>query len=210
MSEQIRIVIVDDHEVVRVGLRRMLARSEDFEVVGLAADGKEAMAVIDSCRPDVLLLDLNLPGIHGLDLIPKIVERAWAPRILILTVHEEEEMVIKAVRAGAQGYVLKQCSRAELEGAIRTVASGGQHFDPVVVRALLREKGEADGDDLLTKRELEILELVSEGLTNRAIAEQLYLSVDTIKGHLNETYRKLGVDDRAHAVGVGLRKGLLK
>lgn len=209
MSKRIRIVIVDDHEVVCEGLRRMLGKSEDFEVVGLAADGKEAMAVIDSRRPDVLLLDLNLPGIHGLDLIPQIVDRVWAPRILILTVHDEEDMVIKAVRGGAQGYVLKQCSRSELEGAIRTVAAGGQHFDPVVVRALLHQ-GDAGGqDELLSERELEILELVSRGLTNRMIAEQVYLSIDTIKGHLNDAYRKLGVDNRAHAAAMALRKGLL-
>jgi two-component system, NarL family, response regulator len=210
MAEQIRIVIVDDHEVVREGLRRMLSRTADFEVVGLASDGSEAIAVIDSSRPDVLLLDLNLPGIHGLDLIPRIIERPSAPSILILTVHDEEEMVIKAVRGGAQGYVLKQCSRSELEGAIRTVANGRQHFDPVVVRALLNEGAEGGQEDVLTARELEILDLVSRGLTNRAIAEQLYLSIDTIKSHLNDTYRKLGVDDRAHAVAVALRKGLLQ
>jgi DNA-binding NarL/FixJ family response regulator len=210
MSKPIRIVIVDDHEMVRVGLRRMLIRSDDFQVVGTAANGKDAMVAIATFRPDLLLLDLNLPGVHGLDLIPRILEMERAPRILILTVHDEEDMVIKAVREGAQGYVLKQCSRHELESAIRTIAAGGQHFDPVVVRALLHEEGVSERDNLLTARELEILELVSRGLTNRAIAEQLYLSVDTIKGHLNETYRKLGVDDRAHAVAVALRKGLLQ
>jgi DNA-binding NarL/FixJ family response regulator len=210
MAERIRIVLVDDHEVVREGLRRMLSRAPDFEVVGLAGDGKEAMAVIESRHPDVVLLDLNLPGIHGLDLIPRIVELTSAPRILILTVHDEEEMVLKAVREGAQGYVLKQCSRTELERAIRSVAAGGQHFDPVVVRALLNEGTTKGKEEVLTGREIEILELVSRGLTNRAIAEQLYLSVDTVKGHLNDTYRKLGVDDRAHAVALALRQGLLQ
>jgi DNA-binding NarL/FixJ family response regulator len=130
--------------------------------------------------------------------------------VLVLTVHDDDDIVLGAVREGADGYVLKDATREELLGAVRKVASGGQYFDPVVVRALLRGESKAEAAEVLSEREHEVLRLLASGFTNREIAEQLFLSTDTIKTHLNNIYRKLGVSDRAHAVAVALRQGLLK
>ncbi len=205
-----RILVVDDHAVVREGLSSMLAREADFEIVGLAADGRAGLRMATAVHPDVVLLDMQLPDMHGLDVLARLAELSQPPRVIVLTVHDDEELVLNAVRGGAQGYVLKSASRDELVAAIRHVVSGGQRFDEVVVRALLAEQTREQEPPVLSPRELEVLRLVAAGCSNKEVAGHLYLSVATVKTHLDEAYRKLGVSDRAHAVAVALRAGLLE
>jgi DNA-binding NarL/FixJ family response regulator len=204
-------LIVDDHELVREGLRLMLSRCEGIEVVGALVSGEEALERMDGLEVDVLLLDLRLPGIHGLDVIAAMTRQGRTrPRVLALTAHDDQDMVLQAVRSGAQGYILKSATRNELIGAIRRVAAGDQYYDAVVVKAFLRGDQRQRDAHLLTQRELEILRMAADGLTNREISAKLYVSPGTVKTHLDNIYRKLEVSDRAHAVAVGLRRGLLE
>jgi DNA-binding NarL/FixJ family response regulator len=206
---RVKLMLVDDHEVVRLGLQRMLSTSPDIEVVGSASSGEEAVELIGALDPDVVLLDLRLPGMHGLEVLTKLRALGAEPKVLVLTVHDDTDIVVQAVRGGARGYVLKDASQSELLGAIRRVAAGETYFDSVVVEALLQSE-EREKEDLLRERELEVLRLLASGFTNKEIAEQLFLSPDTVKTHLSNAYRKLGVSDRAHAVAVALRKGLFE
>lgn len=208
-AERARIVIVDDHAVVREGLERILAKCADLEVVGTASSGEEALILAAALEPDLVLLDLSLPGMHGLEVLSALQDSDNPPRVVVLTIHDDDDIVLGAVRGGAQGYVLKNATRDELLAAVRKVAAGGQSFDEVVVRALLRGDQREVLCSLLTARELEILRLVATGKTNKEIAAQLFISSDTVKGHLETTYRKLGVSDRAHAVAVAIRNGLV-
>ena len=206
----ISVFLVDDHQVVREGLRRMLlARGGGITVVGEAGNADEALARIRSCRPDVVLLDLSLPGVQGLDLLPELMGLEPAPRVLVLTVHDDEELVLGAVRAGASGYVLKHTTREELQEAIRRVHAGGHYFSAEVLGVIV-ESERAPVAAGLSARELQILQLLAAGKSNRQIGDHLYLSPDTVKTHLRNLYRKLGVETRAHAVAVALRTGLLE
>jgi DNA-binding NarL/FixJ family response regulator len=208
--EKIRVILVDDHELVREGLRLMLSRSDGVDVVGLAASGEEALERVNEVDADVLLLDMRLPGIHGLDVIASLTKAGRTrPRILVLSAHDDQEVVLEAVRAGAHGYILKSATRNELIGAIRRVAAGERYYDAVVVKAFLRGDQRERDARLLTTREREILRLAADGFTNKAIGERIFLSTGTVKTHLDNIYRKLEVSDRAHAVAVALRRGLL-
>jgi DNA-binding NarL/FixJ family response regulator len=209
--KRISLLIAEDHGVVREGLEMMLGQCPELEIVGAAASGVEALRLVDELTPDVLLLDLELPGMHGLDVIGELRCRdGLHTRILVLTVHDDDDIVLRAVRGGANGYVLKHASRSELRDAIARVAAGGQYFDEVVVRAFLDDDRRGAGiEPSLSEREIEILSLVAEGFTNKQIAAEIYLSADTVKCHLESAYRKLGVSDRAHAVAVALRRGLV-
>ena len=211
MDGPIRVLIVDDHEVVRRGLEGILSACDDLQVVGLASSGEEAICLADSVECDVVLLDLQMRGMHGLEVIPKLVKDGEdRPRIIVLTIHDDDEIVLRAVKSGASGYVLKNASADELIRAIRHVAAGGRHFDEVVVKAFLSDEQRAKDRRLLTEHELEILRMVAAGATNRQVAHHLFISVDTVKSHLEAIYRTLGVSDRAHAVAVAMRKGLLE
>lgn len=207
----IRVLVVDDHAVIREGLASILAREPDIEVVGLAAGGREGLDLAGSARPDVVLLDMQMPDLHGLEVLERMSrEVVPTPRVIVLTVHDDDELVLNAVRGGAQGYVLKSASREDLVAAIRHVAGGGQRFDEVVVRALLAEQGRTEEEPLLTERELDVLRLVAAGYSNKEVGAHLYIGLTTVKTHLDDVYRKLGVSDRAHAVAVALRRGLLE
>ena len=206
----IRVLIVDDHELVREGLRLMLSRTEGIVVEGLAEGGEEALAVLQSVDPDVLLLDLSMPRTSGMDVIARLAMRGRSrPRILVLTATDDQDLVLEAVRAGAHGYILKSASRNELIGAIRRVAGGDQYYDSVVAKAFLRGDQRQRDSGLLTAREIEILRLAADGLTTRDIAARLFLSSSTVKSHLDNIYRKLDASDRAHAVAIALRRNLL-
>lgn len=210
-DERIRVLLVDDHPVVRVGLERILEQCQDIEVVGAAETGREAVDLVAVLRPDVVLLDLSLPDVHGLDIIQDLAgPEPDGCKVVVLTVHDDGDMAIKAVKAGARGYVLKSSSGEELLAAIRRVAHGGEHYDAVVVHALMREEGRRRGGGPLSDRELEVLRLVASGLTNKEVAASLYLSAETVKAHLETIFRKLGATDRTHAVAVALREGLLE
>jgi DNA-binding NarL/FixJ family response regulator len=208
--DTIKVFVVDDHELVREGLRVLLSRAEGLEIAGSASSGEEALARLDGVACDVLLLDMRLPGMHGLDVIAALANSGKAsPRILVLTAHDDQDMVLEAVRAGAHGYVLKSASRNELVGAIRRVARGDQYYDSVVVKAFLRGDQRQRDASLLTGREVEILRLAADGLTNREIGSRLFVSLGTVKSHLDNIYRKLEASDRAHAVAIALRRGML-
>lgn len=206
----IRVLVVDDHAVIREGLASILAREADIEVVGLAAGGREGLEQAARLHPDVVLLDMQMPDLHGLDVLARMATGAPSPRVIVLTAHDDDELVVNAVRGGAQGYVLKSASRDELVAAIRHVAAGGQRFDEVVVRALLAQQERTGETPVLTDRELDVLRLVAAGFSNKEVAAHLYIGLTTVKTHLDDVYRKLGVSDRAHAVAVALRGGLLE
>lgn len=209
-ERRIRIVLVDDHGVVREGLERILARCDDVEVVGKARDGTEALTLIAQLAPDMVLLDLSLPDMHGLEVLAHLRRNERPPHVLILTVHDDDDIVLGAVRGGADGYVLKTATREELLAAIHKVAAGGRAFDEIVVDALLRDDLAPAASGILSEREVDVLRLVAEGHTNREIGVQLFVSSDTVNGHLDNIYRKLGVSDRAHAVAVAMRSGVLE
>jgi DNA-binding NarL/FixJ family response regulator len=211
MSEAraVRLLLVDDHAVVREGLERILAKYSDIEVVGSAASGEVALKLVSTLNPDLVLLDLSLPGMHGLDVLAALQNVAKPPRVLVLTMHDDDDIVLKAVRGGAQGYILKNASRDEIIAAVRKVAAGGQSFHEVVVGALMRGNQRDALAHLLTARELDVLRGVANGQTNKEVAALLYISADTVKGHLDAIYRKLDVSDRAHAVAVAIRSGLV-
>jgi DNA-binding NarL/FixJ family response regulator len=209
VTSLVRVLVVDDHDVVRHGLVALLQKSPEVEVVGSCGSGPEALEEIARSRLDLVLLDLQMPGMSGLEVLARIREMDAPPHVIVLTAHGEDDLVLGAVRGGADGYVLKSAPPEELFTAIRSVAQGGQRFDQVVVQALLKEGEQQKDRALLTPRELEILRLVASGHSNKQIAQLLFVSVGTVKDHLEAVYRKLEVSDRTHAVAVALRKGLL-
>lgn len=211
MERPTRLLIVDDHAIVRRGLRAVLETCPDFRVIGEAESGEEALTLARELQPDIVLLDMNLPGVQGLEVIRGLLaDGGHRPAVVVLTVHADDDMVLKAVTAGASGYVMKHASADELVQAIRRVAGGGHHFDDIVMKTLLRQTRQERGPQLLTEHDVRVLELVAEGLTNKEIALDLFLSADTVKSHLEIIFRKLGVSHRTQAVAVAMRWGVLK
>lgn len=202
----IRLVIVDDHPVVRDGLRGMLSTG-DFEVVGEAASGDEAVAVVTAVSPDVVLMDLRMPGSDGVSAIERL--RDHPCRVLVLTTYDTDRDVLPAIKAGATGYLLKDTPRDELQRAIRAAHAGEAVLSPAVATRLLGQVREPALEPLST-RELDVLGLVARGSTNRAVAAALFISEATVKTHLLHVYAKLGVSDRAAAVAVAYERGLLR
>jgi DNA-binding NarL/FixJ family response regulator len=204
----IRLFIVDDHPVVRDGLRGIFASEADFEVVGEASDGNEALVRVPRQEVDVVLMDLRMPGMGGVEAIGKLHEVDPGLRIIVLTTFDTDSDVLPAIGAGAAGYLLKDTPRAELLRAVRAVAQGESVLSPSVTGRLMgsARKPAADG---LSRRELEVLDLIAEGATNREAASKLFVSEATIKTHLLHIYEKLGVRDRAAAVGEAYKRGFL-
>jgi NarL family two-component system response regulator YdfI len=220
MSAAIRVVVADDHPVVRDGLRMMLEEmTEGFEVVGEATDGEAAVRVVGERQPDVVLMDLRMPGMGGLAAIEHIRQRWPHMAVLILTTYDEDELMIRGLQAGAAGYLLKDCSSATLLKAIRTVAQGEILVQAEVLARLLAHAAahvDASAESLshhhesdLTERELEILEAVAQGKRGKEIAAHLHIADRTVRAHLTNVYSKLGVDSRASAVAAALERGLL-
>lgn len=213
MSPTIRLVIADDHTIVREGLAALLSDEPDMRVVGLAGTGREAVDLARHYRPDVALLDIAMPDMNGLEATRRIRAELPDTRVLILTMHEEEAFFFEALRAGAAGYVLKGVHSEELLSAIRAVHEGGVYLPPKLAGSLVRDYLERHPqppkDDPLTPREREILTLIAQGLTNREIAERLTLSLNTVKTHRLHIYQKLDLHDRAGLIEYALRRGLL-
>ena len=208
----IRLLIADDHPVVRDGLCNMFARDPEFEVLGEAADGSEAVRLAQALQPDVILMDLRMPRMDGLTAITELVRRGIAARILVLTTYDTDSHVLPAIDAGATGYLLKDAPRDELLRAVRAAAHGEAALSPAVATRLMsrfREPGRGQGPGPLSQRELEVLELVAGGNNNREAAARLFISEATIKTHLLNIYAKLGVNDRAAAVAEAFNRGLL-
>ncbi len=206
----IRLLIVDDHPVVRDGLRGMLAGDPGLLVVGEASDGAEALAVVGSLEPDVILMDLRMPGMGGAAAIRALAERGVPARVLVLTTYDTDSDVVPAIEAGATGYLLKDSPREELVRAIRAAARGEAVLAPSVATRLVSQfRSPAPSHDALSERELEVLTLISQGETNRGAAARLFISEATVKTHLLHIYAKLDVNDRAAAVAVAYERGLL-
>jgi len=204
----IRLLIVDDHPVVRDGLRGMFAGEEGFEVLGEAANGKEAVARAEAYQPDVVLMDLRMPEMDGVSAIRTMSERGLNARVLVLTTFDTDSDVLLAIEAGATGYLLKDAPRHELLRAVRAAARGESVLSPAVASRLL-DQVRQPVKETVSLRELEVLQLIAAGSTNREVAERLFISEATVKTHLLHIFAKLGVNDRAAAVGAAFERGLL-
>lgn len=205
----IRLVVVDDHPVVRQGLTAMLRWEPEIELVGEAADGQEAVRLILEQRPDVVLLDLRLPGLSGVDVMRQVRPQAPTVRFLILTTYDTESYIAPALAAGARGYLLKDAILEELMQGIRSVVQGRPALEPGVAARLLDRIADGDGAGDLSERELEVLRLLVDGASNKGIAQRLTLSENTVKAHVSHIFTKLGVQSRTEAVTVALQRGLV-
>jgi DNA-binding NarL/FixJ family response regulator len=206
--EKIRIMIVDDHPVVREGLAGMLSGQDDFAVAAEATDGTQAVSLDKQLRPDVILMDLRMPGMDGVRAIRAIKDERPSANILVLTTYDSDTEIVRAIEAGATGYLLKDTPREELYRAIRAAAGGESVLAPTVA-ARLMTRMRAPAEENLSGREIEVLQLVSRGASNKEIGKTLHISTATVKTHLIHIFNKLGVDDRTAAVTVALERGIL-
>ena len=205
----VRILISDDHPVVRAGLRGMLSGEPDFEVVGEAQNGKEAVTLTGELRPDVVLMDLRMPEMDGVTAIGGITEKHPEVQILVLTTYESDADIIRAVEVGATGFLLKDAPREELFAAIRAAAAGKSPLSPAVAARLMRRIRVPEAE-ALGVREIDVLELVARGTSNKEIARQLWISETTVKSHMLHIFDKLGVADRTAAVTAALKRGIIR
>ncbi len=214
MTETIKILVVDDHPVVRDGLVAILSTQPDFEIIGEAGNGSEAVAQAQSLSPDVLLLDLEMPELDGVGVLEKLKELQTTVRAIVFTAFDTDERILGAVQAGAQGYLLKGAPRQELFNAIRVVHGGGSLLQPVVASKLLKQMSSPTQDngpvESLTPRELEVLNLLGQGLQNKEIANTLVISERTVKFHVSSIMGKLGAGNRTEAVSIAAQQGLIK
>ena len=204
----IRLLIADDHAVVRTGLRHLVATFDDVELVGAAANGEEAIALCAEHGPDVVLMDLEMPVLDGTEATRRIVEAQPQVAVVVLTSFSDREQILRALDAGAVGYLLKDAEPAELERAVRAAARGEAPLDPRAGRALLQDRSGASPLDGLSEREREVLAMVARGLPNKLIARELTISEKTVKTHLTSVYRTIGVTDRTQAALWAERNGL--
>jgi len=212
----IRILLADDHAVLREGMRNLLEREKDLEVVGEASDGEEAVRLVSELKPVVVLMDIVMPKLSGIEATKQIKQVSPATIVLILTAYSDIRYILGLLEAGASGYLLKSARGNEIIGAIRAVCSGESVLDPVVTRKLLERvvglaqgSGEGSTSGQLTPRETEILRLAARGMSNKDIANALFLSVRTVKAHLTNIFNKMGVGCRTDAIVKGLREGYI-
>lgn len=212
----LRILVAEDHAIVREGIRRLLSAEPDLEVVGEAGDGETAVELTQSLRPDIVCLDISMPRLSGVDATRRIKSLMPEVGVVILTMHEDEAYFYEMMKAGASGYVLKRASARDLVDAVRAVAGGHTFLHPVVAQRLVSEydrQANRDDDrkrfDGLTERERQVVRLIANGKTNREIAEILHISVKTVETHRTHIMEKLDLHDRAHLVRYAVRKGLI-
>ncbi len=212
----IRILLADDHSILRAGLRALLNAEPDFDVVGEVADGNQVLQLASALHPDLVLMDVSMPGLGGIEATKRLKEILPETRVLILTVHEDETLLRSAIQAGASGYVIKRAAETELIAAIQAISRGDMYIHPAMTRSLLKEltpeqppKNNPDPQPTLTKREIDVLRLIARGYTNSQIASRLSLSVRTVEGHRANLMDKLNLHSRVELVEYAERQGLL-
>jgi DNA-binding NarL/FixJ family response regulator len=204
-DREITCLIVDDHEVVREGLRLSLSRAPNIRVIGEAADGKSAVALAERRRPDIVIMDVRMPEMDGLEATKVLGERNPDIPVLIFTAYSERSLLSRGLDSGAKGYILKEAPHQTLVRAIEKVSSGEVYVDPALMPAFLPGKG----DDMLTGREREILQLLADGMSNADVAAKLFISQETVKSHVRHILTKLEADTRTHAVAIALREAII-
>jgi len=211
MSAEIRIVVVDDHTLFRRGLVGLLAEMEGFQVVGEAANGQDALGIIETEKPDIVLLDVNMPGMNGIETLAAMRKQGMASPVLMLTISQHEEDLIGAIRAGASGYLLKNAEPETLRQTIRQVAAGKAVLAPEVTEQVFRlvRSGPLGSANLLTEREVEVLRFLSHGLTTAQTGAEMFISENTVKTHVRHILDKLEVSNRAEAVAKATQIGLI-
>lgn len=219
-AEKVKILVVDDHTIVREGTAKMLELTPEFKVVGQAASAREGLDQVRALQPEIVLMDIKMPGINGIEATRLIKAEFPEVEVIILSMYDEEEYVVEAVKAGATGYLLKDSSQEDLVRAIRIVHSGGSLIQPGLARKVLKEFAHLARENVgqakptllreLSDREVEVLQYVAEGQSNKEIADHLMISEKTVKAHLRSIFRKLEVGDRAQAVAHAMRKGLVE
>jgi DNA-binding NarL/FixJ family response regulator len=214
--KKLRILLADDHIVMRAGLRALLERQPNLEVVGESDNGRETVVLADSLRPDVVVMDVGMPILNGIDATKTIVSECATIAVIILSMHADESYVMRALKAGARGYLLKDSAAADLIGAIQAVSQGKSFFSPKVSRILaedyvrvLKQEGAVDTYDLLTSREREILQLLAEGKSNKEVATALNISPYTVETHRSHILQKLNLHNSAELVLYAVRKGII-
>lgn len=214
--KKIRVLLADDHALVRSGIRALVQALDNLEVVGETGDGREALALIAKLRPDIVLMDISMPGLNGLEAAARVTEDFPGVRVIILSMHASEEYVLRALRAGAAGYLLKDMGPVELELALKAVAAGGTYLTPSVSKHLVedyvrRAAGESSAPlEQLTSRQREVLQLIAEGHTTKEIAGKLNLSVKTAETHRTQLMQRLDIHDVAGLVRYAIRVGLIQ
>ena len=211
--DKIRVMIVDDHLVVREGLKQLLEIEEDIRVVAEAGSGLECLEMMEKTLPDLVFMDVRMPGISGIETARLVCQRYPQVKVIVLTIYEDDQYVREAIKAGAKGYVLKQVGRDELIRIVRDVMEDRAFLDPKVASAVFDHvkggTGKAQREGTLTQRELEVLQQIAQGSSDRTIAESLHISEHTVRSHIKNLYRKLGVSSRAHAVAKALGEGII-
>lgn len=221
-----RIVLIDDHRLFREGVRRILDMVDDFQVIDEGDDGKEVEAIVKVHEPDVVLMDINMPGINGVEATRRLMEISPETKVIILSIHDDETYVTHALKSGASGYLLKEMDSNSLVEAVRVVSEGGAYIHPKVTHNLINEfRRLANGGDnstgygnveyrkplhILTRRECEVLQLLTDGKSNRAIGEALYISEKTVKNHVSNILQKVNVEDRTQAVVEAIKNGWVR
>ncbi|MGA3025907.1 MAG: response regulator transcription factor [Bryobacteraceae bacterium] len=212
----VRVLIADDHALIRSGLRALLEREGEFQVVAEASDGYEAIELAIRHKPDVILLDVGMPRLSGTDAAQQIAEKVPAAGMVIVSMHSDEGYVLRALKAGARGYLLKASPEADVLAAIRAVAAGNAYFSPSITRLLMEEyvaearrRGVEDSYDLLSLREKEVCQLLASGKSNRDIAELLHISLATVETHRNNIFQKLHLHNLPELILYAVRKGLI-
>ena len=206
MPEEITCLIVDDHEVVREGLRLSLSRAPHIRVIGEAGDGVSAVELAARRRPDVVIMDVRMPGMDGLEATKLLMQRLPDGKVLIFTAYSERSLLSRGLESGARGYILKEAPHETLVRAIEKVAHGETYVDPALMPAFLAGK---DRDEMLTAREREILQLLADGMSNADVAGKLFISQETVKSHVRHILTKLEADTRTHAVAIALREAII-
>lgn len=209
----VKVMIADDHSMIREGLKQLLELEGDFEVIAEACDGIECLDKLGTVKPDILLLDINMPKMNGLDVLQKMKEKKMNVKVLVLTVHNEVEYLLKAVDIGVNGYLLKDSESAELKKAILAVIEGENYIQPSLIPVLNSKMIDRNTDsskiEKLTKRELDVLKLLAFGMYNKEVAEKLDISERTVKNHVSNIFKKIGVTDRTQAAVFAIRNNLI-